>query len=182
LRDAYADRLITILDRDGELTAILVNDSASPWETPLELRRITVDGEILAKTSTTVLVPPRTTVTQPFGDVGVTADPSRELLIADTGAERAIRFLADDLDIAYPEPRFDTDVTRTATGYDITVKARSLVHELAVFADRLAPDAEADQCLLTLLPGDHATIRVSTRYTLDPEKLTAPPVLRCVND
>lgn len=121
-------------------------------------------------------------MTLPFGDVGVAGDPAQELLVADTGTERAIRFLADDLDIAYPEPRFDTAVTRTATGYDITVTARSLVHELAVFADRLAPDAEADQCLLTLLPGDHATIRVTTRYQLDPARLTARPVLRCLND
>ncbi|WP_410627663.1 glycoside hydrolase family 2 protein [Amycolatopsis sp. cmx-8-4] len=182
LREAYADRLITIQERDGSRVAILVNDSASAWEAPLELRRLTVDGEILAKTGTTVRVPPRDTVTLPFGDVGLAGDPARELLAADTGAERAIRFLADDLDIAYPEPRFDTAVTRTATGYDVTVTARSLVHELAVFADRLAPDAEADQCLLTLLPGDHATIRVSTRYQLDPARLTARPVLRCVND
>ncbi|WP_326954385.1 glycoside hydrolase family 2 protein [Amycolatopsis sp. NBC_01286] len=182
LREAYADRLITIQERDGGPAAILVNDSAAAWEAPLELRRLTVDGEILAKTGTTVRVPPRDTVTLPFGDVGVAGDPARELLVADTGTERAIRFLAADLDIAYPEPRFDTAVTRTATGYDITVTARSLVHELAVFADRLAPDAEADQCLLTLLPGDHATIRVTTRYQLDPARLTARPVLRCLND
>ncbi|WP_290050022.1 glycoside hydrolase family 2 protein [Amycolatopsis solani] len=178
LRDAYADRLITLQERG----AVLVNDSASPWETTVELRRMTVDGEILAKTSQSVRVPPRAAVVLPVGDVGVASDARRELLVADTGAERAIRFLADDLDIDYPEPRFETRVERTATGYAITVTARSVLRDLAVFPDRLAPDAEADQCLLTLLPGDHATIRVTTRYALDPEQLVTRPVLRCLND
>lgn len=34
LREAYADRLITIQDRDGTPAAILVNDSAAAWEAP----------------------------------------------------------------------------------------------------------------------------------------------------
>jgi beta-mannosidase len=161
---------------------VLVNDSATAWDTQLELRRTTLDGEILAKTSTPVHVAPRSAVTVPAGDAGVAGDPSRELLAADTGDARAIRFFGGDLEIAYPEPKFDTDVSRTGAGYAITVTARSLLRDLAVFPDRLAPDAEADRCLLTLLPGEQETIEVTTRYRLDPGQLTTRPVLRCVND
>ncbi|MFJ7213218.1 glycosyl hydrolase 2 galactose-binding domain-containing protein [Amycolatopsis sp. NPDC098790] len=182
LRDAYADRLVTIQERPGGLVAVLVNDSATEWETTLEVRRMTVDGEILAKTGTPLRVAARSAVTVPAGDVGVAGDPARELLVADAGDTRAIRFLAADLDIALPEPSFGTEVARTNTGYAITVTARTLVRELAVFPDRLAPDAEADQCLLTLLPGEKATIRVTTRYTVDTDQLTTRPVVRCVGD
>lgn len=63
-----------------------------------------------------------------------------------------------------------------------TVTAGTLLRDLALFPDRLDPSSTVDDMLITLLPGESVTFRVDTAERLDPEVLTAPPVLRCVND
>jgi beta-mannosidase len=52
---------------------------------------------------------------------------------------------------------------------------------VALLADRAAPDAVADESLITLFPGETATITVRTGTELSAERLTAPDVLRNAN-
>jgi beta-mannosidase len=66
-------------------------------------------------------------------------------------------------------------------GYAVSVTARALVKDLAVLADRVAPDARVDTMLLTLLPGESATIAVRTGAEVPPEAFLDPLVLRSVN-
>jgi len=73
-------------------------------------------------------------------------------------------------------------VRPTDDGYEVTVTARTILREPALFPDRLDPDAEVDDMLRTLLPGESATFRVTSRAPLDPVLLTTYPVLRCVNE
>jgi beta-mannosidase len=64
----------------------------------------------------------------------------------------------------------------------VTVTAHTLLRDLTLFPDRLDPAAEADDAMITLLPGETATFTVRTSGHVDPAALTARPVLRCVND
>lgn len=66
-------------------------------------------------------------------------------------------------------------------GVEVTVRARSLVRELALIADVAAPDAEVDAMLVTLLPGESTTIRIRTRSGVDPSRFLEPDVLRSAN-
>ena len=56
-----------------------------------------------------------------------------------------------------------------------------VLRDIALLADRAAPDAVADDALITLCRGETATIHVRTRADLDAEQLTSPLVLRTAN-
>ncbi len=75
-------------------------------------------------------------------------------------------------------PELEAEATRTADGVEVVVTARTLVRDLALLADVAAADAEADDALLTLLPGERAVIRVRTASSVAPERFLAPDVLR----
>ena len=45
LRRAYAERLLTIQPRNGTPTLIAVNDTTTPWQAQIDVRRITFDGD-----------------------------------------------------------------------------------------------------------------------------------------
>lgn len=60
--------------------------------------------------------------------------------------------------------------------------ARSLLRDLCLFPDRLDPDAEVDDMLVTLLPGETIRFAIRSAVPLDPAALVRPPVLRTVND
>lgn len=183
LRRAYADRLLTVQPRDGDLALVAVNDSAEPWVAPAGVTRRTLSGEPRAKTAVELVVPPRSAVTVPLPpDVTTSDDPRTELLVAEADSERAWWFFAEDRDIAYPAPEYDATAEPTPDGYRVTVSAGTILRDLALFPDRLDPAASVDDLMVTLLPGESATFAVSSSVALDPLALTSRPVLRCVND
>ncbi|MFC4062047.1 glycoside hydrolase family 2 protein [Planomonospora corallina] len=179
LRRAYADRLLTV--QDGEVA--VVNDTAEPWRGELELVRHGLDGRPLAKETVRVEAAPRSVARVPLPEtVGVPGDPAGELLAARLDGVRALSFFAEDARAALPEAAYDAYAEPVGDGYRVTVTARTLVRELALFPDRLDPDARVDDMLVTLLPGESAVFHVATGRTLDAERLLAAPVLRCVNE
>ncbi len=184
LRKVFRDRLLTIQPGDeGSLALIADNDTDAPWRTTVAVSRRLLDGAIRARAELTVTVPPRGTVRLDLpADCSAADDPRAELLIADTGEDRAVWFFAEDRDIPYPPADFATEVKQVDGGYDVTVHARVLLRDLALFPDRLAEDAQVDDMLTTLLPGESVTLHVRTEQSLDTADLTRPPVLRCVND
>ncbi|MCK2217520.1 glycoside hydrolase family 2 protein [Actinomadura sp. ATCC 31491] len=179
LRRAYADRLLTWLD--GELA--VVNDAPQAWSGELELTRRRLSGEPLAKEVVAVHVAPRavTRVELP-PSVAAADDPARELLSARLGAVRAVRLYAEDPAVAFPRAAFDAHAEPAPGGYRVTVAARTVLRELALFPDRLDPAAAVDDQLVTLLPGESAVFHVATDEELDPAALTRFPVLRCLNE
>ena len=104
-----------------------------------------------------------------------------ELLLAECDGERAWWFFAEDRDAHLPEPELETTVDLVEGGYRVRVTAHALVRDLALLADRLAADAEVDDLLLTVLPGESATLLVRTRVELTEADLTGPLVLRSAN-
>ncbi|MCQ9183960.1 glycoside hydrolase family 2 protein [Streptomyces sp. IBSBF 2953] len=171
LRRLYADRLLTVQERDGGLVVAAVNQCAERWAGTLALRRMSVEGGVIGFVELHLVVR-----TREVGLVRVPAelepDGAKEFLVADAsvplrtdggvrsregrGGLRAVHFPAPDREIPYPRPEFEV-----AVGPDtVTVTARTLVRDLLLQADRLDPGARADRGLVTLLPGERVTIGV----------------------
>ncbi|WP_068925936.1 glycoside hydrolase family 2 protein [Planobispora rosea] len=181
LRRAYADRLVT--RRDDEI--VLVNDTDEEWAGTLRLARRDLSGRVLSGRDEQVAVPARATLGIPVRETP--DDPAAELLSAELGERRGLFFFAEDPAVAYPPAEFTATVEPVGGdpengGLEVTVTATTILRELAIFPDRLDPAATVDDQLVTLLPGESVTFRVTGARDLDPAALTAYPVLRCVNE
>lgn len=187
LRSAYADHLVTIQPTgSGGWRAVAINDGVEPWSTTLtaELRRL--DGTVTTSLSETVEVAPRSTHRVDLGSLGAPMAPTPGLALVATasGAERAVRLLAEDKDADLP--RADVTVDVDADG-GVRVTANSFARTLCLFADRLDEVAWADSAMVDLFPGETHTFGVRRPELHDAG--TAPdvtaitsPVLRMVND
>ncbi|MEV6963726.1 glycoside hydrolase family 2 TIM barrel-domain containing protein [Hamadaea sp. NPDC051192] len=174
LRRAYADRLLTF--QPGVLAA--VNESAEDWAVQLPVRRMSLAGEELAAAEVDVVVPARGAVTIPLAD-SVGEPGLDECLVAGN----AWWFSGRDKDLAYPAAAYEATASRVEDDVLVTVIAETFLRDLCLFADRVHPAATVDEQLVTLLPGDSFTFRVSGLPLDAPvDELTAAPVLRCVND
>ena len=182
LRRAYAPRLLTFQPRDGALALVAVNDSDEPWTGTVRLRRAGFDGTELVAAEAALRVAPRSVATLPLpGGLLVAADPAREVLVADAGGRRATHLFAEDFDLAYDPRALTGRVVRIAGGYTVTVTATAFARDVAVLADRVAPDAEVDDMLVDLLPGESRSFTVRTAATVDAGAFFAPEVLRSAN-
>jgi beta-mannosidase len=114
-------------------------------------------------------------------DVARFVDPSTELLVAQARQLRSYWFGVPDREYAYPTARLDLEVAPHPGGADVLVYAHTLVRDLLLQPDRLHPAASVDSGLITLLPGEQATLRVRAPEPLDPVRLTTAPVLQAVN-
>ncbi len=182
LRQSFADQLLTIQPRDGSLALVAVNDSGDAWSASATVTRRSFDGTVLASSEFALDLAPRavTAIRLP-AELAEADDVNRELLLAEAGGRRAWWPFAEDRDAELPEAELRTWVSTVPGGYRVEVTAGTLVRDLAVLADRLAPDAEVDEMLVTLLPGESASFTVNTTATLTPEELTGPLVLRSAN-
>ncbi|MFI6339020.1 glycoside hydrolase family 2 protein [Streptomyces sp. NPDC050535] len=164
LRRLYADRLLTIQPDPGGPTVTLVNQSAHPWTTSVTLRRLTTDGSETGRITWDVEIAPRTVArTRVSPKVAVAPGADKEFLVADADGLRALHIAVADLAFDYPRPRFDVridPVDGQGDRVDVVVTAHTLVRDLLLQPDRLAPDATADRGLISLLPGEEARIRV----------------------
>jgi beta-mannosidase len=178
LRDAFADRLLTWQPRDGVPALVAVNDSTSPWVLSAVVSRRTLDGVVLASVTLTATVPPGAARTMPFpGD-----NSDIDLLLAEADGERAWWFFAEDRDVRWPAAAFDGRAERVGDTVLVTVRARTILRDLTLFADRVAAAATVDESAVTLLPGESATFTVRGAGDADPAAFTTRPALRCVND
>lgn len=160
LRRLYADRLLTLRPR----VLVVVNQAAGEWAGVVRLRRMSVDGVVAGEAGVEFAAEGRAVarvdVPQELEPVG-----PKEFLVADADGLRAVRFPSPDREIPYPRPEFDVSVAQGS----VTVTAHTLVRDLLLQADRLAPDARADRGLVTLLPGEQVIIGVSGWRTPDPD-------------
>ncbi|GAB2908676.1 glycoside hydrolase family 2 protein [Streptomyces heilongjiangensis] len=176
LRRLYADRLVTLQERGGALVLAVVNQAGEVWEPAApRLRRMSVDGEVIAELPVPgQAVGPRAVVEVPVPG-GLEPVGPKEFLVADVDGLRAVHFAARDLDVPYPRPEFDVEVTPGA----VTVTARTLLRDLLLQADRLDAGARADTGRVTLLPGERVTIGV-TGWTAVPDEAAVRRALFCV--
>ncbi|MEV4560526.1 glycoside hydrolase family 2 protein [Kitasatospora sp. NPDC049285] len=182
LRRLYADRLLTLqpADRDGAPRTALVNQSAEPWTTTLRLRRLDVDGKLLADTSVELTADPRAVLALPVPPALLPVPGSaEEYLVADADGLRAVHFPSVDREFAYPEADYALTLEPVADGaLDVLVTARTLVRDLLLQPDRIHPAATADRGLTTLLPGERLRIRLTGAPEATVEEVAA--ALYCV--
>jgi beta-mannosidase len=179
----------------GALVAVLVDAQRARREGTLTLSRRRVTGEILASVDVHVTGPAGNALRVPVPErIWRTDRPEAELVVADlTGSvgrqgNRAIWWFLEDAELDLPTAELTADVRPRPGGYDVEIRAHSIVRELCLFADRLDPAAQVDQQLLTLLPGERAVLRVDLPHASDRDvrtdraALTSPPILRATND
>jgi hypothetical protein len=162
LRRLYADRLLTFQTREGCTVVAVDNQSPQVWESVVVARRVQVDGSVLAEEELAFSVPPRSVALLPLPD-GLTElkDPARELLAVEADGLRDFSYACEDRDFAFPDSEMTLDVVTAGTTLEVVITAHTFLRDLLLQADRLAPDAVADRGLITLLPGDRATITVT---------------------
>ena len=175
------------VDPDAERPHVaLVNDRADPWRVQGELRRVGLDGSVLSSAAVDVSVPWRAGVAMVIpASLGTPTDPRRELLVLDVEDARDTWWFVDDHDLATTPPALDVTVSPTSDGATVEVHARSLARDICLLADHVAPDATVDRALVTLLPGETTTFRVTARAPIPPADLEAlgrAPALRAAND
>ncbi|MFD6415821.1 glycoside hydrolase family 2 protein [Streptomyces sp. NPDC060194] len=179
MRRLYAPRLLAFTG--GELA--LVNDTDTSWSGELVLQRLGFDNLLLHRSGIGVDVAPRSVRRIDLtGELMEAGTPARELVSAQLGEERALHFFTEDPASELPPARFTATARPSADGLEVRVTAHTILRELALFPDRLDPQATVDDQLVTLLPGESVTFRVSTARDLRPHDLTTFPVLRCVNE
>lgn len=182
LRRSFADRLLTLQPRPEGLSLIAVNDCAERWSGNVEFTRRSFDGSMLAKASMTLDVAARGISTIPVPpDLTAAVDPAAELLIAEAGDERTIWPFAEDVDSALPAPELDADLEPAPGGYRLTVRAHTLLRDLSILADRIAPDAMVDDLLVTLFPGESKQFLITTQTEVKLATVLDPMVLRSAN-
>jgi beta-mannosidase len=183
IRAAYRDRLLTFSVVDDTLQLRVVNDTGDHWAETVEVAARGADGSILASAAVDVSLAPRETAhVNLVGELALLDGPAGALVVsADSRHGRGTHFYVEDVEGLLPDAELVADVDRIPGGYAVHVVARSVLRDLAVLADRAAPDAVAEDSLLTLFPGERATIRVFTDAELSYADLTSPLVLRHAN-
>ncbi|TFD87388.1 glycoside hydrolase family 2 protein [Cryobacterium lactosi] len=182
IKHAYADRLITIQPRQGGLSVIAVNDSTDAWSGELRVRRYTDAGAVLAEHAEQVTLPARSSVTVPLpASVSAATDAAAELLRAELAGVRGHWFFAEARDTTLTAAEAEVTAVRTAGGYTVQVTVPVLTRDLALLVDMVDPDAQVDDMLVTLLPGESVVFTVTSARDVDPSDFAAPTVLRSTN-
>ncbi len=186
----FAPRLLTIQPQSDQPQASLAlyahNDDDTLWQQALTVRRLDFTGKTLAQMQVTLDVPARSNRALHLpGELAQAGDPSFEMLLAETSggssAQRAWWYFEADKNLRYPQPKYKAELKVQGREHRLTIHAATLLRDLAVFPDRLHPDARIDDQLVTLLPGESVTFIIDSPQTLTLESLTQPPVLACVN-
>ena len=154
LRSAYADRLLTIQPTsDGGWQAIAVNDGVDAWASSLTCSVRRLDGSVVEQVTvpTEVGTRSRTALTLPFA----VRQGQQVIVVAEAdGAERAVRPLAEDSDLALPEAAYHATVTRNGNNTTVRVMASTFCRSLCLFVDRVAENLHADTMLVDLFPSE----------------------------
>ena len=159
---------------------VAVRSSRAPVDSVVRVRRITTSGAILAEASIPVQLPaPGVAVVALPESVGVVDDPTRELVVADMDWRRAVWTPAPDREVRWEPARYRTSIVAApdGDGHDLLVEAESLVRDLLVQPDRIAPGGTVDRGFMTLLPGERVGFRLRGLTDAEVGAVTAAPVI-----
>lgn len=178
-RRFFADQLLTFQPGERGLNLVACNDSDTLWLGEVGVQRLGFSGEVQAEETVPFHVQPRTTavIAELSGALAETPHPERELLLAQTGTHKATWFFLLDGALDYSEPKLEGRLE----GDHLTLTAGTLVRDMALFVDRLGPDARIDDQLLTLLPGETRAFTLRGLGGVSLEELLSPPVFNCAN-
>ncbi|MFU8947605.1 glycoside hydrolase family 2 protein [Mycetocola zhadangensis] len=184
LKHAYADRLLTIQPRDGVPVLVAHNDSSERWTATVSVSRQEISGAELGSQSIEIDVEPRGIVLLPLGnDIVTTTDASAQFVQASAAeVNPAFWYFVEDPELSLEPAASALDVTVEPFdgGATVTLRARSLVKDIVLQADRLHPQASVDHGLVTLAAGSSVTLTLTG--DIDPSSIAGFPVLCSVND
>lgn len=164
------------------LRAHFSNLTQEDWITNPFFRRVNSDGETLTEHRFSLTIPANTDADWPVpADLSVPSDPTREFLVVDTPEMRNLWFWVPDKEFRYPKADLEASAQRTANGAIVSVKAKTLVRDLSLLVDRVAPDSIVDQALVTLLPGESTIFRITNAPGAPSQSFSSSEVLRSVN-
>ena len=127
-------------------------------------------------------VAPRSAATLPVpADVATAGDPAAEVLLAEVDGRRGWWWFAEDRDAALPAQDLSARARAVDDGYE--VDGHRPVAGQGPGGPRRpgGPGRRVDAMLLTLLPGESATIAVRSAGGVAPEAFLEPLVLRSAN-
>lgn len=161
---------------------IAVRSARSGHDSVVRVRRVTLAGAVLAEVTLPVRLSAAGVAVVPLPEsVGVVDDPTNELVVADMDWRRAVWTPAPDKDMRWQEARYRTTYTPFTSdegdGLDLIVEAESLVRDLLVQPDRVAPAGTVDRGFMTLLPGERVSYRLHGVTEEDVPALRAAPVM-----
>ncbi len=116
-----------------------------------------------------------------FGWQGPPTWSTLKASIAEFGDCSGNWFFAEARDSAVTEPGLESSLTRTDDGCMLTVMAKTLVRDLTVLVDKVAPEPSVDRALVTLLPGERAVFRIVTDAAITQDQIVSSEVLRSAN-
>ncbi|MCO1574539.1 glycoside hydrolase family 2 protein [Crossiella sp. SN42] len=183
LRHAFAPRLLTVQPREDRSVLFVVNDHDQQWSGDLRVQRQSFAGAVLEETVLPFSVNARSVagVELPAALLSPSA-PAGEVLVATTDQARVVHTFGEDLDLAYDPAPLTAQVAAVEGGYRVDVRATSFARDVAVLADRVAPDAVVEEMLVPMLAGESRSFLVRTGTRLaDPAVLAGPLVLRSAN-
>lgn len=183
LRHAHRERLLTLQPDDGGLWLSAVNDTAAAWAGAVLVERRTFAGTVLASETYDIAVGPRAAVRVALSaSIANPDDATHELVVARVGDAVAHSFFAEARASRLAPAETEVTAAPTSEGWTVEVTARTLVRDATLLVDRLDPDAEADDALRTLLPGESAVFTVRGARGATAADFAAAPVLRTLND
>ena len=183
LKNAFAPRVVTIQPREAGLCVVLGNDTGADWTGDLLVRRVRFDGTVLAEQTVPVTASARGTATVTIApDVATAQDAAGELLVASTGEARGFWYFAEPRDSRLPAAHVTVETVAVDGGTEVRVTANSVVRDLSLLPDKVHPDAYTEDGLITLLPGETATLLVRHAVPIDAAALASPRVLRTANE
>jgi beta-mannosidase len=183
LREVYRPRLVTVQPRGESLALCAVNDSRDDWRVEGVVRRLRLDGSTVATMPVHFTAMSSSTVVAILDRVvSDTDDPTREMIVAEVGDERAWWWFCPDhqLPLVHPSLR----ATATADGDDLVIDVTTdvLVRDLVIVPDRLEAGAGVDRQVVSLLPGETARFRVTGLVPRDVPALLERPSCWSVAD
>jgi beta-mannosidase len=176
LREAYRPRLLTLQPRGSALVLFAINDSLQSWTADGKVRRMRFDGTVLAAMPVTMSAAPwsLTSLELP-SSLTTPGDASNELLVADCGGHRSWWWFAPDHVSGLAAPALTATWEREADALAATISTEVLVRDLMIYPDRLVAGATIDLQLISLLPGESTTVRISGLGEIDPAPLLTRP-------
>lgn len=180
---SYAARIVTIQPRDEQFVAAVVEGAGEEWASELVVQRLAFDGTELAvhRQDLTLGAFETKTIEIP-ADVAKADNEAGEFIVASFDGVRGTWFFAAPRDSELTPANIETVVSPTDTGATVRITAANLVRDLALLADVVHPEARVDQSLITLLPGEHVTLRVDLPQGIDANRINRGGVIRTANE
>lgn len=162
----------------GSPIEVAVRSTRSGHDSVVRVRRISLAGDVLAEVTLPVrLSDAGVAVVALPESVGVVDDPTNELVVADMDWRRAVWTPALDKDMRWQPAQYRTSFEPVGDDVELVVEADSLVRDLLVQPDRVAPGGTVDRGFMTLLPGERVSFRLHGVTLGDAEHFAEAPVV-----